>query len=163
MADGRAVHSVGDMPTSENAPPERPTAVVTGASRGLGRALTTALAAAGWTVVVDGRTLSIDLPGVIAVPGDVTDSWHRALLVETALETGRLDLLVNNAGILGPSPQPPLADYPLDVLRDVFEVNLHAPLALTQLALPALRDHGGAIVHISSDAAVEAYAWKGGV
>jgi NAD(P)-dependent dehydrogenase (short-subunit alcohol dehydrogenase family) len=162
MARGRAVHSVEDMPT----------AIVTGASRGLGRALTTALAAAGWTVVVDGRTLSIDslaidslstdLAGVIAVPGDVTDSWHRALLVETALETGRLDLLVNNAGILGPSPQPPLADYPLDVLRDVFEVNLYAPLALTQLALPALRDHGGALVNISSDAAVEAYAGWGG-
>ncbi len=82
-----------------------PTAVVTGASRGLGRALTTALADAGWTVVVDGRSLTGDAfapnPAVIAVPGDVTDSWHRALLIETALETGRLDLLVNNAGILG--------------------------------------------------------------
>jgi NAD(P)-dependent dehydrogenase (short-subunit alcohol dehydrogenase family) len=96
------------------------------------------------------------------VPGDITDSWHRALLVETALETGRLDLLVNNAGILGPSPQPALADYPVDALRAVFEVNVVAPLALTQLALPALRDHGGAVVNVSSDAAVEAYAGWGG-
>ena len=141
-------------------------AVVTGASRGLGRALTTALTADGWTVVVDGRTLDAavadEIPGVVAVPGDVTDSWHRGLLIETALETGRLDLLVNNAGILGPSPQPPLADYPLDALRAVFEVNVVAPLALTQLALPGLRDHGGAVVNVSSDAAVEAYAGWGG-
>ncbi|GGM66982.1 SDR family NAD(P)-dependent oxidoreductase [Dactylosporangium sucinum] len=138
------------------------TAIVTGASRGLGRALTTALAAAGWTVVVDGRTLSISLPGVIAVPGDVTDSWHRARLVDTALGTGRLDLLVNNAGILGPSPRPPLADYALTALREVFEVNVFAPLALTQLALPSLRSFEGAVVNISSDAAVEAYEGWGG-
>ncbi|WP_433614440.1 SDR family oxidoreductase [Dactylosporangium sp. CA-139114] len=139
------------------------TAIVTGVSRGLGRALAEALAAAGWAVYGDGRTLGPSgRGGVRAVPGDVTDSWHRARLVETALETGRLDLLVNNAGILGPSPQPALADYPADALRAVLEVNLVAPLALTQLALPALRDHGGAVVNISSDAAVGAYPGWGG-
>ncbi|MDG6109733.1 SDR family oxidoreductase [Dactylosporangium aurantiacum] len=143
-----------------------PTAIITGASRGLGRALTTALATAGWTVVADGRTLTATAdglpPGVVRVPGDVTDPAHRAALVDAALATGRLDLLVNNAGILGPSPQPPLADYPLSTLRDVFEVNVLAPLALTQLALPALRKHGGAVVTVTSDAAVEAYAGWGG-
>ncbi|MEU7875341.1 SDR family oxidoreductase [Dactylosporangium sp. NPDC049140] len=142
------------------------TAIVTGVSRGLGKALAEALAGAGWTVIGDGRTLEpvepAGHPNIRAIPGDVTDSWHRALLVETALETGRLDLLVNNAGILGPSPQPALADYPHSALRDVLEVNLVAPLALTQLALPALRDHGGAVVNISSDAATGAYPGWGG-
>lgn len=165
MAADRALHSVGHMPT----------AIITGASRGLGRALTAALATVGWTVVVNGRTLAAaaavpatparpdELPaGVIRVPGDVTDPAHRVALVEAALGTGRLDLLVNNAGILGPSPQPPLADYPLTTLRDVFEVNVVAPLALTQLALPALRKYDGAVVTITSDAAVEAYAGWGG-
>ncbi|GAA1517695.1 SDR family oxidoreductase [Dactylosporangium maewongense] len=144
-----------------------PTAIITGASRGLGQALSTALIKAGWTVVADGRTLA-DTPSdalpaeVIRVPGDVTDPAHRAALVEAALATGRVDLLVNNAGILGPSPQPPLADYPLETLREVFEVNVVAPLALTQLALPALRKADGAVVTITSDAAVEAYAGWGG-
>ncbi|MGI5244417.1 SDR family oxidoreductase [Dactylosporangium sp. CA-139066] len=142
------------------------TAIVTGGSRGLGRALAEALAGDGWIVVVDGRTLhtgtAAEIPGVIPVPGDVTDSWHRGLLLETALETGRLDLLVNNAGILGPSPQPAVGDYPLDALRGVLEVNVVAPLALTQLALPALRDHGGAVVNITSDAAAGAYPGWGG-
>ncbi|MEV6928561.1 SDR family oxidoreductase [Dactylosporangium sp. NPDC051485] len=139
------------------------TAIVTGVSRGLGRAVAEALAAEGWTVVGDGRTLTGEPhDGLIPVPGDVTDSWHRVLLVETALETGRLDLLVNNAGILGPSPRPALADYPPGALRDVLEVNLLAPLALTQLALPALREHGGAVVNVSSDAAVAAYPGWGG-
>ncbi|WP_433057818.1 SDR family oxidoreductase [Dactylosporangium sp. CS-033363] len=139
---------------------QKRTAIVTGISRGLGRALAEALTGAGWTVIGDGRTLPPDRPG--HVPGDVTDSWHRARLVEAARATGRLDLLVNNAGILGPSPQPYLADYPDDALRAVLEVNLVAPLALTQLALPALRDHGGAVVNISSDAAVGAYPGWGG-
>jgi len=173
MARGRALHSVGSMTESSlsehgSTGGERAarTAIVTGGSRGLGRALAEALAGEGWIVVVDGRTLgsgiAAEIPGVVPVPGDVTDSWHRGLLLETALETGRLDLLVNNAGILGPSPQPALADYPPDVLRSVFEVNVVAPLALTQLALPALRDHGGAVVNISSDAAVGAYPGWGG-
>jgi NAD(P)-dependent dehydrogenase (short-subunit alcohol dehydrogenase family) len=162
---GPASRASRDARAASDREPAR-TAIVTGGSRGLGRAIAEALARDGWIVVVDGRTLqpgiAAEIPGVVPVPGDVTDSWHRGLLLETALETGRLDLLVNNAGILGPSPQPALGDYPLDALRDVFEVNVVAPLALTQLALPILRDHGGAVVNITSDAAVGAYPGWGG-
>ena len=144
-------------------------AIVTGASRGLGLAIAGGLAGAGWLVVVDARdaaalaAAAAALPaGVTAVPGDLTDPAHRSALVAAAGELGGLRLLVNNAGILGPSPQPPLAGYPLDVLRAVLEVNLVAPLALTQLALPALRAGGGSIVNITSDAAVEPYLGWGG-
>ncbi len=144
-------------------------AIITGGSRGLGFALADGLSKAGWQLVIDGRdraTLAeatARLPGeVVALPGDVTNPTHRADLVDTACELGRLDLLVNNAGVLGPSPQPLLADYPLDALREVYEVNVLAPLALAQRALPLLRSTGGALVNISSDAAVEAYEGWGG-
>ena len=137
-----------------------PTAIVTGASRGLGKAVAAGLAAGGWTVVTDGRTLIDDAtPGIVPIRGDVTDPEHRKALVGAA---PAVDLLVNNAGILGPSPQPPLADYPLWTLREVYEVNVFAPLALTQLALPALRVAGGTVVNVTSDAAVEAYEGWGG-
>jgi NAD(P)-dependent dehydrogenase (short-subunit alcohol dehydrogenase family) len=143
-------------------------AIVTGASRGLGLALTTRLADEGWTVVVDARdgaalTESVaGLGDVIAIPGDVGDTEHRAALVAQVEKLGRLDLLVNNASFLGPSPQPRLADYPLEVLRDVYEVNVHAPLALTQQTMPLLARSGGAVVNITSDAAVEQYDGWGG-
>jgi NAD(P)-dependent dehydrogenase (short-subunit alcohol dehydrogenase family) len=140
--------SVGNMPT----------AIVTGASRGLGRALATGLADAGWTVIGDGRTIN-PIDGITTVPGDIRDPAHRAALLAAAK---RVDLLVNNAGILGPSPQPSLADYPLSTLRDVFEVNVFAPLALIQLALPQLRLGAGAVVNVTSDAAVQAYEGWGG-
>ena len=141
-------------------------AIITGASRGLGLALATGLAEQGWSLVVDARSPD-DLASaaewiggdVTAVPGDIRDPAHRAALVEAA---GEVDLLVNNAGILGPSPQPKLGDYPVDVLRDVYEVNVFAPLALTQLVLPALRAREGAVVNITSDAAVEGYEGWGG-
>jgi NAD(P)-dependent dehydrogenase (short-subunit alcohol dehydrogenase family) len=143
-----------------------PVAIVTGGSRGLGRALAAGLADAGWSVVVDGRDAEALAAGagdhIQAVPGDVTDPAHRAALVAAAERLGGLDLLVNNAGILGPSPQPPLADYPLDALREVYEVNVFGPLALTQLALPALRARDGAVVNVTSDAAVEGYEGWGG-
>jgi len=100
-----------------------------------------------------------DSPSVIAIPGDVRDPDHRRVLVEAA--GARIDLLVNNASLLGPSPQPALADYPLDVLRGVYEVNVLAPLALVQEALPRLRP-GAAILNITSDAAVEPYEGWGG-
>jgi NAD(P)-dependent dehydrogenase (short-subunit alcohol dehydrogenase family) len=135
-----------------------PTAIVTGASRGLGQALATGLADAGWTVIADGRSIEA-IDSVTTIRGDIRDPAHRAALIAAAK---RVDLLVNNAGILGPSPQPPLADYPLSTLRDVFEVNLFAPLALTQLALPQLRVSAGAVVNVTSDAAVEAYEGWGG-
>jgi NAD(P)-dependent dehydrogenase (short-subunit alcohol dehydrogenase family) len=141
-----------------------PTAIVTGASRGLGLALTRALSDRGWRLVVDARdgaalsTATARLRGVRALAGDVADPAHRAALVEAA---GPLDLLVNNASLLGPSPQPALAEYPLDVLARVYAVNVLAPLALTQLALPHLRA-GGRVINVTSDAGVEPYPGWGG-
>jgi NAD(P)-dependent dehydrogenase (short-subunit alcohol dehydrogenase family) len=149
-----------------------PVALITGASRGLGLALARALAARTWTLVVDARTPA-DLTraaaelralgaDVIAVAGDVADPAHRAELLDVVRESGRLDLLVNNASVLGPSPQPALADYPLADLAHVFDVNVVAPLALVQLTLPLLDAARGTVLDISSDAAVEAYAGWGG-
>ncbi len=163
MAAAPSALSVGCMDHSEK------TAIITGASRGLGLALAAGLAGAGWRLVLDARDGGAlaeavwGLPGTHTVlAGDVTDPAHRAALVEAAHRTGRLDLLVNNAGILGPSPQPTLSAYPLDALREVYEVNVFAPLALAQAALPALRASGGALVNVTSDAAVEPYPGWGG-
>jgi NAD(P)-dependent dehydrogenase (short-subunit alcohol dehydrogenase family) len=142
-------------------------ALITGASRGFGRALASRLAADGWDLVLDARgaddlAVVADALGARAIPGDVTDSAHRAALVAAADELGGLDLLVNNASTLGPSPQPSLADYPLDVLAGVYAVNVVAPVGLIQAALPALRRAGGIVVNITSDAAVEPYEGWGG-
>ena len=142
-----------------------PTAIVTGASRGLGLALSRALAERGWRLVINARdagpleAAAAELPDVVTVPGDVSDPSHRHALVEAAGE--HIDLLVNNASLLGPSPQPALADYPLDVLEAVYRVNVIAPLALIQLALPRLSDDAR-IVNVTSDAAVEPYEGWGG-
>jgi NAD(P)-dependent dehydrogenase (short-subunit alcohol dehydrogenase family) len=144
-----------------------PNALITGASEGFGRALLAGLVARNWTCVVDARdaealqTATAGMPGVRAVAGDVVDPVHRADLV--AAVEGRLDLLVHNASALGPSPLPRLADYPLDALRRVFEVDVVAPLALTQVALPVLQAAAApTVVVLSSDAAVEAYPGWGG-
>jgi len=140
-------------------------AIITGASRGLGLALARALSDRGWRLVVDARdaatltAATAGLDGVTPVPGDVTDPGHRRRLVVAA--GARIDLLVNNASLLGPSPQPTLADYPLADLRHVYEANLFAPLALAQLALPRLAA-GAAIINVTSDAAVEPYEGWGG-
>jgi NAD(P)-dependent dehydrogenase (short-subunit alcohol dehydrogenase family) len=146
-----------------------PIAIITGGSRGFGRAITSALAAAGWEVVVDARSADdldaaiAELPaGVHPVPGDVADAAHRQELVTTAAALGGLDLLVNNASTLGPSPLPALAEYPLEALEAVYRTNVLAPLALVQAALPLLTASAGAIVDITSDAAVEAYEGWGG-
>jgi len=142
----------------------QPTALITGAGRGLGQALARALLAANWRVVVDARRaghLAAALPGSVVVPGDVTDPAHREALAAAAGGLGRLDLLVNNASDLGPSPLPKLADVPLAAARQVFETNVLAPLALTQRLLPLLRAARGAVLNVSSDAAVEAYAGWG--
>jgi NAD(P)-dependent dehydrogenase (short-subunit alcohol dehydrogenase family) len=145
-----------------------PTAVITGASRGLGLALARALAERGWRLVIDARGADAleaaraelaALTDVTALTGDVADDSHRRALVEAAGD--RIDALVNNASVLGPSPQPPLATYPLDVLDEVYRVNALAPLALVQLALPRMPD-GARIVNVTSDAAVEAYEGWGG-
>ena len=143
-------------------------ALVTGASRGLGLALARALAERGWSLVIDARGAEAleaardelaSSTRVVAVAGDVADARHRRDLL--AAVDGRLDLLVNNASTLGASPLPPLAEYPIEELDDVFRVNVAAPLALIQLALPVLAP-GARIVNVSSDAAVEAYAGWGG-
>jgi NAD(P)-dependent dehydrogenase (short-subunit alcohol dehydrogenase family) len=142
-----------------------PTAIITGASRGLGLALARALDERGWRLVLDARGAEAleeatrELNEAVAVPGDVSDPAHRAALV--ALAGPQIDLLVNNASILGPSPQPELADYPLDVLARVYEVNVLAPLALTQAALPHVPD-SGVVLNVTSDAGIEAYDGWGG-
>jgi NAD(P)-dependent dehydrogenase (short-subunit alcohol dehydrogenase family) len=144
-----------------------PTAIVTGASRGLGRALAGALADRGWRLVIDARQAApleeaaAELAArteVVALAGDVADDRHRRELVAAG---GRIDLLVNNASVLGPSPQPELARYPLAELERVYAVNLLAPLALIQHALPALA-RGARVINVTSDAAVEAYPGWGG-
>lgn len=145
------------------------TAVVTGGSRGLGLALIHALTRRGWHVVTDGRDAAVlaaavaSLPHperVTAIAGDVSDPVHRCALIEAA--GSRVDLLVNNASVLGAVPMPTLADYPLERLEEAFAVNTVAPLRLIQLLLPALRRSGGRVVNLSSDAAVSAYETWGG-
>jgi NAD(P)-dependent dehydrogenase (short-subunit alcohol dehydrogenase family) len=144
-------------------------AIITGGSRGLGRALAEDLVSDGWDVVIDGRdaaalgqAASGMGPRAHAVSGDVADAEHRARLVAAAHELGRLDLLVNNASVLGASPLPPLRDHPLDALEHVYRVNVVAPVGLVQVARPLLVASGGAIVNVTSDAAVEAYEGWGG-
>ncbi|HST26040.1 MAG TPA: SDR family oxidoreductase [Gaiellaceae bacterium] len=141
------------------------TAILTGASRGLGLALGKALADRGWRLVVDARGAAAleqawsDRRDVTLVPGSLADVDHRRALVAAA--GSPIDLIVNNASVLGPSPQPALADYPLDELRRVYEINVVAPLALVQAALPHLAP-GARIVNVTSDAAVEPYEGWGG-
>jgi NAD(P)-dependent dehydrogenase (short-subunit alcohol dehydrogenase family) len=146
----------------------RPTAIITGASQGLGFALAGELASRDWRLVIDARTASdleqaaralSTLTEVHAVPGDVADAKHRQELVEAAGD--HIDLLVNNASLLGPSPQPPVEAYPLEELEHVLRVNVVAPLALIQLALPRM-DGGGCVINVTSDAAVEPYTGWGG-
>jgi NAD(P)-dependent dehydrogenase (short-subunit alcohol dehydrogenase family) len=148
----------------------RPVAVITGASQGLGLALSTELASRGWSLVVDARhgdrlaEATAGLPGGPhpAVAGDVADPAHRRELVDVAAELGGARLLVNNASTLGASPLPAFADLDPAAYLRVLEVNLVAPLALTAGLLPQLRRHSGVVLNISSDAAVEAYETWGG-
>jgi NAD(P)-dependent dehydrogenase (short-subunit alcohol dehydrogenase family) len=146
-----------------------PVALITGASAGLGLALSGALAERGWNLIINARggtalrAVAERLgPRVIAVPGDVADQAHRRALAEAVLDAGRLDLLVNNASRLGPSPMPALADYPLPELETVYRTNVLAPLGLIQLTSGPLLAGRGTIINVSSDAAVEPYPGWGG-
>jgi NAD(P)-dependent dehydrogenase (short-subunit alcohol dehydrogenase family) len=147
-----------------------PVAIVTGGSRGFGRAIVAALLDRGWTVVADARraddleatAAQLASPRLITIAGDVTEPAHRAALAVAAMDAGPLRLLVNNASRLGPSPQPSLADYLAADLRAVYTTNVFAPMALIQASLPALTANGGVIVNITSDAAVEPYEGWGG-
>jgi NAD(P)-dependent dehydrogenase (short-subunit alcohol dehydrogenase family) len=148
---------------------ETRTALITGGSRGLGLALARRLAADGWQLVIDARTAAdldpsttgLDAARVVAVTGDVASEEHRLALRRAVADLGGIDAVVHNASRLGPSPQPALDSYPLDVLRDVYSVNVFAPLRLTQLLVPHLRP-GGRIVFVTSDASAEAYEGWGG-
>lgn len=151
-----------------------PVAVITGASKGLGRALAAALAERGWDLVLGARTASVLEESarhigtaygtrVVAVAGDVTDAGHRKELVAAARELGGLDLLVSNASALGAEPLVRLEALPLDGLRAALETNVVAALGLVQEALPLLRAaEAGTVIAVSSDAAAEAYETWGG-
>jgi len=148
-----------------------PVAVITGASRGLGLALTAELRRRGWDLVVDARhgsdlraaTRDLAGPGtLVALPGDITDPTHVAGIGTAAEGLGGAALLVNNASTLGASPLPPLASIGLDTLRDIYATNVFAPVALVQTLLPQLQECNGRVVNITSDAAVEAYDTWGG-
>jgi NAD(P)-dependent dehydrogenase (short-subunit alcohol dehydrogenase family) len=146
------------------------TALITGASRGLGLALARRLSSDGWTLIIDARGAEdleaaraelTQMTRVVAIPGDVRSEEHRRALADAARDAGGLDALVNNAGILGPSPQPELLDYPLDVLEEVYRANAIAPLALIQAVRHDLKP-GARIINVTSDAAVEPYEGWGG-
>jgi NAD(P)-dependent dehydrogenase (short-subunit alcohol dehydrogenase family) len=146
------------------------TALITGGSRGLGLALARRLAQLRWNLIIDARGVEplnavrdelARLTSVIAIAGDVTDEAHREALVEAAVKMGSLDALVNNASILGPSPQPNLLEYPLDVLERVYRTNVIAPLALIQALRYQLKP-GVCVINITSDAGVEPYEGWGG-
>src|SRR5215216_1109869 len=145
-------------------------ALITGASRGLGLALARQLAAKGWGLIIDARGKKAleqaheelsKKTNVIAIPGDVTAESHRKKLFKAAQELGGLDVLVNNASLLGPSPQPALLQYPLDVLEQVYRANVFAPLAIIQ-ALQSVLKPGACMINVTSDAGVEAYGGWGG-
>ena len=146
------------------------TALITGASRGLGRALAVALARRGWNLIITSRDPErlraardelARLTHVAAIPGDVTDESHRRALAVLARGHGGLDAIINNAGALGPSPQPGLLDYPLDTLRWVLDTNVIAPLGVIQAVRSDLKPHAR-VINVTSDAAVNAYGGWGG-
>jgi NAD(P)-dependent dehydrogenase (short-subunit alcohol dehydrogenase family) len=144
--------------------------LVTGASRGLGRALALQLARSGASLALCARDAArLDAVAaearaggatdVLTIPADIASARDVDRLVAVTLDRyGRIDVLVNNASELGPTPLPFLADAPPQALREVFEVNVFGAFRLTQAVLGGmlLRDRG-LVVNITSDAAVEGY------
>lgn len=170
-ADYPRTHAEGDMTANETgAQAGERTALITGATRGLGLALARALAARGWNLIIDGRDANrlraarnelAAATHVAAIAGDVTDPAHRRALAVLARGHSGLDAVINNAGALGPSPLPRLLDYPLDALADVYRTNVIAPLGVLQAVQEELKP-GARIVNVTSDAAVNAYPGWGG-
>ena len=146
------------------------TALITGASKGLGLALARALAKRGWNLIITARDSKqlqsvrnelAQLTHVAAIAGDVTDPAHRASLAILARGHSGLDAIINNAGALGPSPQPSLMEYPLDNLENVLRTNVVAPLGVIQALKDQLKP-GARVINVTSDAGVNAYAGWGG-
>lgn len=149
---------------------QQPTALITGASRGLGFALASALAQRGWNLIIDARgkgaleQAAAELSQwtlVIAIPGDISDPAHRLALANAASRAGGLQAVFNNASTLGASPMPALLDFPLETLETVFRVNVLSGLGLLQ-ALKPLLPAGACVINVTSDAGVEAYSGWGG-
>lgn len=146
------------------------TALISGASRGLGLALASSLARRGWDLIIDGRNANAlaraqeelqALTRVTAIAGDVADHAHRKTLRDAAAHHGGLDALINNASILGASPLPALLEHPLDTLAEVYQINVIAPLGMIQ-DLRLTFKPGVRVLNITSDAAVEPYPYWGG-
>ncbi|AYF73970.1 SDR family oxidoreductase [Nocardia yunnanensis] len=147
-------------------PENKKRALITGASAGLGRVVALALAERDWELIIVARGADRleavrSATRATAVAGDVADPAVRARIASAVGDKG-LDLVLNNASALGPSPLPMLEHYPLDELATVFETNVIAPLAILQLTLPALRAADGVAVDVSSDAAIGGYEGWGG-
>lgn len=156
--------------STSSKPRQARVAIVTGASRGLGLVIARALATRGYHLVMGARgeraleAAREDLrqhgSEIVAIPGDVTDGAARARWVDAARACGGLDVLVNNASILGGVGS--LAALDAARFERVLAANTVAPIALTQLALPLLTARHGLIVNVTSDAAQGAYPGWGG-